>query len=146
MERMHYTVHINATPHIVWDVLWDEDSYPLWTAPFSEGSRAETDWKKGSRVLFLNKNNEGMVAEIVDNVPEKFMSIRHLGMIFNGKEELPDDKSKEWIGAMENYELKEEDGGTRLNVSMDIAAEYKDFFEKVWPQALGVIKSLSEEV
>ncbi len=145
MERFTFTTHIHAKPHIVWDVLWDEDSYPLWTAVFSEGARMETDWKKGSQVRFLNKNDDGMLSEIADIIPEKFLSFRHLGVIADGSEDSLGKDAKQWAGAMENYTLTDEDGDTRLEVSMDIVPEYLDFFQKLWPQALEKVKALAEE-
>ncbi|RAJ77403.1 activator of Hsp90 ATPase-like protein [Chitinophaga dinghuensis] len=145
MERLTFTTHIHAKPHIVWDVLWDEDSYPLWTAAFGEDARMETDWKKGSQVRFLNKNDDGMLSEIADIIPEKFLSFRHLGVIAGGSEESLGKDAKQWAGAMENYTLTDEDGDTRLEVSMDIVPEYLDFFQKLWPQALEKVKALAEE-
>ena len=50
MERKEFTIDINAPREKVWDVLWQDDSYRKWTSVFSEGSHAETDWKKGSKV------------------------------------------------------------------------------------------------
>ncbi|SKB56451.1 hypothetical protein SAMN05660903_01467 [Salegentibacter salinarum] len=43
MERKEFISTINASREKVWEVLWSDDTYPKWTAPFSEGSRAESD-------------------------------------------------------------------------------------------------------
>ena len=80
MERKEFTIDINAPREKVWDVLWQDDSYRKWTSVFSEGSHAETDWKKGSKVLFLDGKGSGMIAKIAENIPNEYMSIQHLGI------------------------------------------------------------------
>ena len=144
MERKSFSISINASREKIWDVLWSDGSYRKWTSVFAEGSRAETDWKKGSKVLFLDGKGEGMVSKIVENIPNEYLSIEHLGEIKNGIEDTTSEKVKQWAGAMENYTLKEIKGKTELNVDMDIAEEYKDYFLTTWPKALEKIKELAE--
>lgn len=145
MERKEFKTTINAPKEKVWKVLWNDDTYPKWTAPFGEGSRAETDWKEGSKVLFLSADGGGMVSRIAKNRPNEFMSIEHLGFVKDGVEDTTSDKVKEWKGAKENYSLTNEGGKTVLVVAMDIADEYLGYFLKVWPKAFEKIKELSEK-
>ncbi|PWS31545.1 SRPBCC family protein [Pedobacter paludis] len=140
MDKIKISIEINAPAEKVWAVLLGKDSYPEWAAVFAEGSKAETDWQKGSKALFLDSNNEGMVSRIADNIPNEFMSIEHLGMIKDGKEDL----NHEWSGAKENYNLSEKDGKTELLITMDSNAEMQAYFEETWPKALDKIKLLSE--
>lgn len=145
MERKDFTATINAPREKVWDVLWSDETYPKWTAPFSEGSRAKTDWKEGSKVYFLNAEGEGMVAVIDKRKDPEIMNFKHLGMIDkNGNEDLESEKVKSWAGAMEKYRLEEKNGETRLTVNMDLEDEYKDYFLKTWPKALEKLKELAE--
>lgn len=145
MKRQEFKIEIDAPREKVWDVLWGTETYPKWTAPFSEGSRVETDWKEGSRVLFLDASNSGMVARIARNIPNEFMSIEHTGMYENGVEKENDEKHKEWEGSLEDYTLKTVDGKTQLTAAMDVTEEYQDFFDKTWPLALGKVKELAEK-
>ena len=148
MKKMTFDTEINAPREKVWDVLWGKESYPLWTAPFAEGSRVETDWQKGSKALFLDGNNRGMVSRIADNVPYQFMSIEHLGEYKDGVEDYDSDSVKDWAGARENYTLKESNGTTHLLIAMDMGgADEKmlDYFEKTWPTALKKVKELAEQ-
>lgn len=146
MERKQFKTTIDAPREKVWETLWGEQTYPQWTSPFAEGSQAKTDWKKGSRVLFLDGKGQGMVSEIADNVPNEFMSIRHLGVLQDGKEEFETAKGKGWSGAMENYTLKTVNGKTELTVDQDIEDEYKDMFLENWPKALEKLKNIAEQV
>ena len=144
MEKQTFKILIEAPKEKVWDILWSNDTYPLWTAPFGEGSSAETDWKEGSKALFLSAANEGMVSRIAKNIPYEFMSINHIGMIKNGVEDLSSPDVKEWAGCFENYTLTQENGHTNLIVEMDIIKKYQDYFVKIWPIALEKVKDLSE--
>lgn len=144
MEKLKFNTTINAPREKVWDVLWNDDSYRKWTAVFSEGSQVQTDWNKGSKVLFTDGSGSGMVSEIADKVPNEYMSFRHLGMVMNGVEDTTSEKVKDWAGAMENYRLKETDGKTELEVELDINDEHKDQFKDMFPKALRVVKELSE--
>jgi hypothetical protein len=144
---MEFNINIDAPKEKVWNTLWNDKTYREWTSAFAEGSRAETDWKKGSKVLFLDGKNSGMVSTIVENKPNEFMSIRHLGTIKNGVEDLDSEETRQWSGAFENYTLRETGGKTALHVEMggaDIPSDFEDYFLQTWPKALDKLKELSE--
>jgi hypothetical protein len=42
--------------------MWDDSTYRQWTSAFSEGSHAVSDWKEGSKVLFLSPEGEECLA------------------------------------------------------------------------------------
>ena len=144
MEKHEFKILINASPQKVWDVLWGENSYPMWTSVFAEGSKAETDWKEGSKVLFLDGKGQGMISFIEEKRANEYMSFKHVGTVKDGKEDIDSKETREWAGAKENYTLKPINGKTELIVDMDIAEEYKDYFLKTWPKALEKLKELAE--
>lgn len=147
MEKNEYRITINAPREKVWETLWNDETYRAWTAPFAEGSNAKTDWKKGSKVLFLDGNNQGMVSTIAENIPNEHMSIKHLGIVKDGVEDYDSEESKKWGNSFENYTLKAVNGGTELVVDMSadsIPADYKDYFAQTWPKALNKLKELAE--
>ena len=126
-------------------MMWSEKYYTAWTAPFSEGSRVETDWQEGSRVFFVNENGEGMIAVIDKKQRPELMSFKHLGMRDkDGREDYDSEKVKKWAGAEETYYYILECDSTRIRVEMDIDDEYLDFFNRTWPLALKKIRELSE--
>ena len=147
MEKLNFSVSINAPKEKVWKVLWDDSSYREWTRVFSEGSYAETDnWKEGSKVRFLSANaTDGMVSEVAANRPYEYMSFRHLGIVKDGKDDMDSDEVKAWAGSTENYTLEENNGATNLKVDMDASNEFKEYFDKTWPRALDKVKTLSEQ-
>ena len=145
MEQFTFKTAINASRERVWDILFGKTTYPIWAAIFSEGSDAETDWKKGSRALFLDQSGKGMVSKIEESIPHSYLSIIHLGMYDNGVEDLDSEEVKKWTGATENYTLTDKNGETELTIDMSITAEFKDYFEEAWPKALAKIKELAEQ-
>lgn len=154
MEKLKFNITIDAPREKVWNVLWNDDTYRAWTSAFNEGSyavpdgqegHAVTDWKEGSKVLFLDGNGQGMVSTIARNIPNEYMSIRHLGEVNNGVEDTTSEKVSAWAGAMENYTLKTVNGKTELSIDSDITEEYKDMFSKMWPKALENVKRLAEK-
>lgn len=144
MEKQQFKISISAPREKVWKVLWEKETYSQWTKPFSETSTAETDWQKGSKVLFGDGTGNGMVALIEENIPNEYMSIKHLGEMKNGVEDTTSDQVQQWAGAHENYTLKTSNGETELIIDMDITPEFAEMFNEAWPKALAKVKEISE--
>lgn len=148
MEKLKFSTNIKAPREKVWDILWNDDTYRKWTSAFMEGSYAETDnWKEGTKVLFLGPGGDGMVSTVAKNKRNEFMSFKHLGEVKNGVEDTESEKVKIWAGAMENYRLSDENGNTKLDVELDVdsAGDFKDYFSKTFPVALEKVKELAEK-
>ncbi|ESU22294.1 Activator of Hsp90 ATPase 1 family protein [Flavobacterium enshiense DK69] len=145
MKKEKFTVVIGAPKEKVWNVLWNDDTYRKWTTVFSEGSKAVTDWKEGSKIHFLDANNDGMNSLIDKCIENEVMNFKHIGVVKNGVEQPLDEATKNWSGSSENYALSETDGITTLSVEMDIIPEYLDYFNKTFPLALDLVKKLAEE-
>ena len=140
MEKLEFSIDINAPKEKVWDVLWNDATYPQWTAVFCEGSRAESDWKEGSKVLFLDGTDKGMFSKIKTLEENRSMVFEHLGEFSNGVE-----KPQDWGGATESYFLSEKDGVTELEVELFGTEEHKDYFKDIFPKALDKVKELAEK-
>lgn len=145
MEKMYFKTLINASREKVWEVLWNEDTYPKWTLPFCEGAYAISDWKQGSKIQFLSPGNNGLTSIIAGKIPNEYMSFQHMGTIKNGVEDVDSEETKKWAGAMENYYLKKINDQTELTIEIDVTNEFRDFFESTFPKAIDRIKQLAEE-
>lgn len=145
MKRKQYETKISAPRERVWENLWGEESYKEWTSAFTEGSKVETNWEEGGKILFLNAENEGMVARIVEKKAPEKMAFKHLGMIDkHGNEDFESERVKAWSGAEEIYILKENGQNTELIVKMDLDEGHEDYFDKAWPKAFEKLKNLAE--
>ena len=72
MEKLNFSIKISAQRKKVWNVLFDDETYRKWTSVFAPGSYAETDWKEGSKALFLDGTGNGMVSRIAKSSPLSF--------------------------------------------------------------------------
>jgi hypothetical protein len=149
MEKLNFSIVINATKEKVWDTMLEDKTYREWTEAFSPGSHYVGSWNKGSKILFLGPNEQGvmggMVSRIKENRKHEHISIEHLGMVQDGKEDTTSDEVKQWAGSLENYTFKDFNGKTELLVDMDINDDYKEMFEDMWPKALNKLKELAEK-
>lgn len=150
MQKVHFSIVINAPKEKVWHSMLDDKPYREWTKAFNEGSYFKGNWEKGSKILFLGpdpKTGEegGMVSKIAENKPYEFISIEHLGIFHDGIEDTTSEAAKQWAPAFENYTFKEKDGATEILVDMDTTEENKEEFEKMWPEALKKLKEITEE-
>jgi len=150
MKKLHYSIQINAPKEKVWHSMLDHASYREWTKAFNTGSYYKGDWSKGSKILFLGpdpKTGEegGMVSRIAENRPYEYISIEHIGIIQNGKEDTTSEAAKAWAPAFENYTFVERDGKTQLSVDMDMKEEYIEEFNNMWPEALKKLKEITEQ-
>lgn len=148
MDKLHFSIVINAPKEKVWNTMLNEDSYRAWTEPFSPGSHYVGDWSKGSKILFLAPGESGkmggMVSRIKENRPYEYISIEHLGVMEEGKEDISSEAVKAWAGALENYTFKEKNGTTEVLVDVDTEEEYGQMFQGMWPKALQKLKELAE--
>jgi predicted 3-demethylubiquinone-9 3-methyltransferase (glyoxalase superfamily) len=144
MQKLVFAENIHAPKEKVWSTLWNDSSYREWTSAFAAGSHAVSDWKEGSKILFLDGKGDGMVSKIETSKPNEFICFKHLGEVKNGKEDTESEAVKSWAGATENYTLKENGDDTLLTVEMDITDDFKDYFIGTFPKAIDLVKSLSE--
>jgi hypothetical protein len=143
-----YQAEIKARVSKVVDMMLAENTYREWTAEFNPTSHFIGSWNKGEKIKFIgtNKdgNEEGMVSRIREHLPNKFVSIEHLGMIHEGKEITSGPAVEGWAGSQENYFFSETKSGTKLMVTLDTSDEFQDYFAEAWPRALNKLKQICE--
>lgn len=149
MQKLNFSIVINAPIEKVWDTMLEDKTYRQWTEAFSRGSHYIGSWDKGSKILFLGPNEQGtlggMVSRIKDNRKHEYISIEHLGMVNDGVEDTTSEAVKPWAGSLENYTFKNLNGKTELLVDLDINDDFKDMFNDMWPKALQKLKEISEK-
>jgi uncharacterized protein YndB with AHSA1/START domain len=149
---IHFEITIDAAPERVCKTMLDTRHYASWTEVFNPHSSFEGSWEKGSSIRFLGVDKDGkvhgMVSRIKENVPGRFVSIEHLGIIQDGVEIYSGPIADEFAGSLENYTFTGDNGQTSLSVDMvsmqNTSPEFVSYFEKTWPQALEKLKSICE--
>ena len=110
-----------------------------------EGSYAVTDWKEGSKIHFLSPKGEGMYSVITECKPNELMAFKHLGVVKDFVEQPNDEETKTWSGSMESYSLKEINGGTTLNATLNATEQFQEYFKTTFPKAMALVKDLAEK-
>jgi hypothetical protein len=150
MKKSQYKIDIQASAAQVYKTMLDRETYKQWTAAFNPTSDFEGSWDKGATILFTGISKEGkkegMVAQIQENEPNRFVSIKHLGILDGDKQITEGPAVEGWAGALENYTFSEREGLTTVIVDVDTNEEYLNFFDETWPKALAKLKELSESV
>jgi hypothetical protein len=149
MFTVNYSIEIKAPVAKVYETMLNKPTYQIWTTEFDPSSSFEGSWEKGSKIIFgaVDKDGKasGMIAEIAENIPNKFVSICHKGMLEGGVEILEGEKVDSWKNAKENYTFEPTEAGTKVIVDIDITQEYKDYFDTTWVKALEKLKEICEK-
>lgn len=152
MKKVQFKTEINAPIAKVYNTMLGLDNkatYEAWTAEFNPTSTFEGSWEKGSKILFIGTGKDGekggMIAEIAENIPNKFVSIRHYGLLKGDTEITSGKEVEKWAGELENYWFEEHNGITSVTVEVGVSDEYMDYFQTTYPKALQKLKEISEK-
>jgi hypothetical protein len=144
MKKLYFNIEIDASPAQVYKTMINADSYRLWTSSFCEGSYFEGSWSTNDKIQFLSPEGGGMYSEIAKNIPNEYISIRHLGMIKDGIIDTESNDVKGWANALENYTFKQNGNKTELLIDIDITEEHEEYMNEAWPRALSILKMICE--
>lgn len=152
MKKLQFKVSINASATKVYDLMLGINSrstYEQWTALFNPTSTYEGSWNKGSKILFVGTDEKGekggMVSEIFDNIPNKFVSIRHYGLLKDNVEITEGPEVEKWANGFENYTFEENNGTTSVTVDLDTTEDFVDYMNESYPKALSKLKEICEK-
>ncbi len=151
MKKIEFKEHIKASSRIVYETMLGLNNiatYEQWTAEFNPTSTYEGNWNKGEKIYFIgtdeNGKRGGMVSEIVENIPFKFVSIRHNGILDGENEITSGEQVDPWAGNLENYSFQENNGITTVIIELEIMDDYIDYFTETWSKALNKLKEIIE--
>lgn len=151
MKKLQYTININASAEKVYNIMLGINNiknYEQWTAEFNPTSTYKGTWKKGSTMQFIgtdeNGKRGGMISEIEENIPNKFVSIRHYGLVQDDKEITTGPEIEKWAGGHENYSYAENNGITTVTIEVDVTEDFVDYYNTACPKALEKLKEICE--
>jgi hypothetical protein len=152
MEKLQFKVSIHASAARVYDLMLgigSKSTYEQWTFLFNPTSTYEGSWDKGSKMLFLGVDEKGekggMVSRIAENIPNRFVSIQHYGLLQAGQEITAGPEVEKWANGLENYTFEENNGTTIVTVDLDTTADFLDYMNEAYPKALDKLKELCEQ-
>ena len=152
MNKLKFNVSINAPVNKVYDIMLGinkKSTYEQWTALFNPTSTYDGNWNKGSKMLFIGTDEKGekggMVSEIVDNIPNCFISIRHYGLVQANVEITDGPEVEKWANGFENYTFEENNGTTIVTVDLDTTEDFLEYMNQTYPKALDNLKEICEK-
>ncbi|HNR20577.1 MAG: SRPBCC domain-containing protein [Bacteroidetes bacterium] len=152
MKKIQFKASINAPANKVYDKMLgigNKATYEQWTALFNPTSTYEGKWDKGSKILFIGVDDKGekggMVSEVAENNPNRFVSIRHYGLVKENAEITEGPEVEKWANGFENYTFEENNGTTTVTVDLDTTEDFVDYMNETYPKALEKLKEISEK-
>lgn len=91
-----------------------------------------------------------MVSKIVENIPNRFVSIQHYGLLKADKEITEGPEVEKWANGFENYTFEENNGpdsyrGTIITVDLDTTEDFVGYMNETYPKALDKLKEICEK-
>ena len=152
MKKLQFKVSINAPVTKVYDIMLgtgSKSTYEQWTSLFNPTSTYEGNWDKGTKILFVGVDEKGekggMVSRIVDNIPNRFVSVQHYGLLKGDEEITEGPEVEKWANGFENYTFEENNGTTTVTVDLDTIEDFLDYMNQTYPKALDKLKELCEK-
>ena len=143
MKKLQFKTTVNSTLSRVYDLMLgisSKSTYEQWTALFNPTSTFEGSWEKGSKILFIGVDEQGlkggMVSRIVEIIPNSFVSIQHYGLLKAGVEITEGPEVEKWANGLENYNFEENNGTVTVTVELDCLDDFLDYFNESYPKAL----------
>ncbi len=147
MQKLQYSVEIDAPREHVWETMLGDETYRQWVDVAWPGSRFKGEWKQGTEISFHGGEGEGgTLAHLTIVEPFSRVQAEHVAVI--GEDGAADRESvmaKDWIGTLEHYTFTDKDGGTELVVDITTSPDWVEMLDSGWPAALQALKQLSEK-
>ena len=152
MKKLQFNININAPVNKIFDLMLgisNKSTYEQWTALFNPTSTYEGSWNIGSKMLFIGVDEKGekggMVSKIVENIPNRFISIQHYGLVKDNVEITEGPEIEKWANGFENYTFEENKEITSVIVDLDTTEDFVDYMNEIYPQALQKLKEICEK-
>jgi hypothetical protein len=161
MKKLQFKVSIDAPVTRIYDCMLginNKSTYEQWTSLFNPTSTYEGSWDKGNKILFVGVDEKGekggMVSRIAENIPNRFVSVQHYGLLKAGKEITEGPEVDKWANGFENYTLEENNARpddpvgrvtTTVTVDLDTTEDFLDYMSQTYPKALDKLKEICEK-
>jgi hypothetical protein len=146
MINLKYSIEIDAKKEHIWETMLNPETYKKWIKAFSPDSKFIGEWKQGETILFFDPNLGGSKAVLEIFNPYNEILAKHVSMVDKEKNENNEHETAgKWIGSTERYGFMETGEKTRLEIEMNTDQVFAEMFNKSWPRALEIIKSLCEK-
>ena len=142
MQKMQFSIEIEAPSEKVWQTLWEDKTFRDWGNIIDEGQYMVGELAEGREVQFISAEGLGVTSVIEKLIPHEYIAFKQVAdTMDSGKQE----RDKEWTGGKESFELIENNNITSLTVKIDVPPGLEEIFEDRFPKALERVKILAEK-
>jgi uncharacterized protein YndB with AHSA1/START domain len=142
MEKMQFVIEINAPKEIVWDTLWQDETFRQWAGIIDPGTYMVGELAEGNEIQFISAENGYGVTSLIEKLTvNDFLLLKHRADTQDIGKQL---REEEWTGGEESYSLTEKGGVTTLTAAFDVPLEMKEYFTDTYSKALEQVKMLAE--
>jgi hypothetical protein len=150
-----FEIEINAGVEKVWEKMLGDEGYRIWALEFSPGGswyekENVGEFVVGEKVKFVGPMEDGSLGGMLSFVKEvrkfEFISFEHRGYLQGGNEITNTPEILSWAPAFENYTFEKlSENKTKINVAVEMSAEYSDMMAALWPKALAKLQEICEK-
>ena len=142
MQKMQFSIEIEAPREKVWQTLFDDKTFRDWGSIIDEGQYMVGELAEGNEVQFISSEGLGVTSFVEKLIPNEYIAFRQVAdTMDSGKQE----RKKEWTGGKESFELSEKNNSTNLAVNIDVPPGLEEIFKDRFPKALERVKILAEK-
>ncbi|MDM8173412.1 MULTISPECIES: SRPBCC family protein [Olivibacter] len=137
-DSFNKSIRIRASLKNIWDIVLNPNNQ--WGTAFGGGAIAETDWNEGSLIIWRDaENNIGATGVVEVHRPEEYLQLHYYDDV--------EQKPKTALGDYyEKYRIVPDKDGYILSIEVGKMAKSDiPFHQKMWDDAINIIKELSEK-
>jgi len=91
MKELEYQIVINKPKEVVWDTLWDDQSFRDWANNIDEGTYLLGDLVEGNEIQFISSvNGYGVTSLVSKLIPNEYILFKHASDTQNKGTEMRD--------------------------------------------------------
>ena len=143
-KKIQKSISIEAPDNKVWTVLLEDEFTREWYSEFGAGTFAVTDWQVGSKAVFQDNTNSGLIGRVIANTPRQLLSVEYEGILHNGMEDYESELASQVRGGRETYYLTSEGNRSALSIECDMSEDMFEPMSTSWDKALLKVKQLAE--
>lgn len=145
IERLHFSININAPLTKVWETIWSDTGYRAWTSAFCEGSYYTGTIEPGARIHFMSQDGSGMYSDVLFYIEKELVIFKHIGEVKQHKEQPIDQETSHWTGCLEIYRFMVINASTtEVECEVDCTNAHIEYMKKHFPHGLELLKEISE--
>uniref|UniRef100_F4C8S1 Activator of Hsp90 ATPase 1 family protein n=1 Tax=Sphingobacterium sp. (strain 21) TaxID=743722 RepID=F4C8S1_SPHS2 len=137
-DSFNKSIRIRASLKNIWDIVLNPNNQ--WGTAFGGGAIAETDWNEGSLIIWRDaENNIGATGVVEVHRPEEYLQLHY----YDDVEQKPETALGDYY---EKYRIVPDKDGYILSIEVGKMAKSDiPFHQKMWDDAINIIKELSEK-